>query len=674
MLPLNELLEQGKFAEAVAFCEKELTTNPSSDNQYNLALSNYNLGFQQQGQERKKALETSKSIFENLIPTYQKEENTIANRHKNVFDVCMYLVEIHFDLEQKPEALDYIQLAFDNYPYNHNANYRLASIAIELGNLTLGGKIASQYFSFCSLEGDLDQGELMESMYQLYENEQHTEELLYALSLTFNNSQFSRVHTHQEKVDEMIGFLAKYPQSILLQGAIGNLFFYEGDYSTAMTYFEKTLGHPKAVTNWYARYIVAHIMQVGTAPKNLPAITQTDAVDVYSGASTLLNNAENFENTPVYDAIIQYREQMLSQSYQLFEDFFTQGKGSTFCLNEHWFSMCCNDYGIVLREKGETQIALNIHKIGFHYSVFPAQLMSSLRCANDLKNGAEISEIYQWYDENYGISTDAIGALFYFEAKIYLIDALKYSESDLAFRKQAIEDFLAEIEANQYTFYEAHSTTNKLFFDESIDDLKAQLVAIDANMQVSPEDSFAMQEALKIAKQSPNNYTNWYVLFQMQHKIGNYHDCIHSANEYERSAYEMSVNVWENEKFTLYYRKGSALVRTGNAAEGIPLLKDAEQIDDNHYWVKHDLALGYFDLDQTENGLKYMDFCIQYYKKENLHWDDEIDTLSRKAIALMNEKGNKKWIVKLANFILENVPNDIEIKKLKKKNTNLFGF
>jgi hypothetical protein len=69
-----------------------------------------------------------------------------------------------------------------------------------------------------------------------------------------------------------------------------------------------------------------------------------------------------------------------------------------------------------------------------------------------------------------------------------------------------------------------------------------------------------------------------------------------------------------------------------------------------------------------------MDFCIQYYKKENLRWDDQIDVLSRKAIAIMNEKGNKKWIVKLANFVLENVPNDMEIKELKKKKTNLFGF
>ena len=71
MSQLNELLEQGKFAEAVVFCENELTTNPSSDNQYNLALSNYNLGFQQQGEERKKALETSKSIFEKGV-TFEK--------------------------------------------------------------------------------------------------------------------------------------------------------------------------------------------------------------------------------------------------------------------------------------------------------------------------------------------------------------------------------------------------------------------------------------------------------------------------------------------------------------------------------------------------------------------------------------------------------------------------
>ena len=40
----------------------------------------------------------------------------------------------------------------------------------------------------------------------------------------------------------------------------------------------------------------------------------------------------------------------------------------------------------------------------------------------------------------------------------------------------------------------------------------------------------------------------------------------------------------------------------------------------------------------------------------------------------MNENDNKKWIVKIANFILENVPNDAEIKALKKKNTNIFGF
>ena len=674
MIPLNELFEQEKFAEAVALCEKEMTTNPTSDNQYNLALSYYQLAFQQEENERKSTLELSQSKFENLISIYENEAVSTAQKHHNLFDVCMYLVEIYHSLNQPEATKKYIAAAFGYNPYNYEANYRLANLALALNELTLCGEIASCYFAFTSLNGDLDQGELMQKLYDLYEQDQHSEELLYALSLTFNNSAYARVHSHQEKIDEMIGFLAKYPQSILLQGATGNLFYYEGDYATAMTYFEKTLGHPKAVTNWYARYIVAHIMQVGTAPKNLPAITKTDAVDVYSGASTLLTNSESFENTPVYDAIFQYRDMMLEKSYQLFEDFFTQGKGSSFCLNEHWFSMCCNDYGIVLRDKGEKQKALNIHKIGFHYSVFPAQLISSLRCANDLKNGAEISEIYQWYDENYGISTDAIGALFYFEAKIYLIDALKYSESDLAFRKQAIADFLAEIAANQYTFYEAHSNTNKLFFDESIADLKAQLVAIDANMQVAPEDSFAMQEALKTAEKNPNNYNNWYVLFQMQHTNGMYQECIHSANEYERSAYEMSVNIWSNEKFTLYYRKGSALVRTGKASEGIPLLKDAEQIDANHYWVKHDLALGYFDLNQTENGLKYMDYCIKHYKKENLFWDDEIDVLSRKAIAIMNEKGNKKWIVKLANFILENEPNDNEIKELKKKNTNLFGF
>jgi tetratricopeptide (TPR) repeat protein len=233
---------------------------------------------------------------------------------------------------------------------------------------------------------------------------------------------------------------------------------------------------------------------------------------------------------------------------------------------------------------------------------------------------------------------------------------------------------LAEIEANQYTFYEAHSNTNNTFFDESIADLKAQLVAIDANMNVSPENSFATQEALKTAKENPNNYGNWYVLFQMQHTQGLFEDCIHSANEYERSAYEMSVTVAENEKFTLHYRKGSALVRLEKAAEGLPLLLDAEQIDPTHYWTQHDLALAYLALNQTEKALKYLDYCINYYKKENLRWDNQIAILSRKAIAMMNEKGNKKWIVKLANFILENVPNDIEIKELKKKNTNIFGF
>jgi tetratricopeptide (TPR) repeat protein len=663
MPQLKQLYEQGSFAEAVALCEKEMTTNPSTNTQFNLALSYYHLAFQLGDNEQKSALESSESVFKNLIVSYENEANSTAQKHHNLFDVCMYLVEIYYALHQLEETKQYIAAAFGYNPYNYEANYRLANLALALNELTLCGEIASQYFAFTSLNGDLDQGELMQEIYDLY-----------ALSLTFNNSAYTRVHSHQEKIDEMIGFLAKYPNSILLQGAMGNLFYYEGDYESALTYFEKTLGHSTSVTNWYARYIVAHIWQVGTAPKNLPEITQTDAVNVYSGASTLLIDSESFENTPVYDAIFQYREMMLEKSYHLFEDFFNQGKGSSFCFNEHWFAMCCNDYGIVLRDKGEKQKALNIHKIGFHYSVFPAQLINALRCANDLKNATEISEIYQWYDDKYGVSTDSIGAVYYFEAKIYLIDALKYSESDLLLRKQVILDFLAEIEANQYTFYEAHSNTNNTFFDESIADLKAQLVAIDANMNVSPENSFATQEALKTAKENPNNYGNWYVLFQMQHTQGLFEDCIHSANEYERSAYEMSVTVAENEKFTLHYRKGSALVRLEKAAEGLPLLLDAEQIDPTHYWTQHDLALAYLALNQTEKALKYLDYCINYYKKENLRWDNQIAILSRKAIAMMNEKGNKKWIVKLANFILENVPNDIEIKELKKKNTNIFGF
>lgn len=678
MTSLSELFEQGNYAEAVAFCENEMKTNPTNDTQYNLAFSYYNWAYQNNNENPEVSLlEKSSAIFENLLTVYQNENVSIATKYRNLFDVSMYLVEIYYALQKPEETQKHIENAFFYYPHNHGTNHRLANIAFNLNNLTLGGTIASQYFVYTSLEGELDEGELMQKMYQLYENDQYSESMLYALALTFIHSDYSTVETDQEKVDEMIGFLAKFPNSILLHGAMGNLFYYQGDYETALSFYAKTLGHPKASTNWYARYIVAHAYHFGTVPKDLPAVTTHNGIDVYSGASLLLTNSESLEETQpfLYYEIMMYRETLLAQSFQLFYDFFIHGKGSAFCLNEHWFSMSCNDYGIVLCDKGEYQKALDIHKIGFQYSVFSNQLINALRSANKLENGVEISEIYKWYDENHGISPESIGAVFYIEAKNYLIKALKYTNCDNTLRKIATEDFLNEITSNQQFFYEAHiGSGNMASFDGVLGNLKDELVAIDANMNVSPEDSLALQEALETSKQDPNNVGNWYVLFQMQHRNNLFKDCIASANQYERSVYEMSYKITDEERFMLYYRKGSSLVRTGEAYDGVQLLIDAEQLNPNDYWVKHDLALGNFDLNQVEIALKYLDYCVDYYQKDNLNWDDEIEALCRKAIKIMNQKGNKKRVVKLADFILKNVPNDIEIKELKNKNTNLFGF
>lgn len=678
MTSLNELIEQGNYAEAVTWCENELTINPSSDIQYNLAFSYYNLAYQKDNDNPEVSfLEKSSLIFENLLAIYQNENVSIASKYRNLFDVSMYLVEIYYALQKPEDTLKHIENAFNFYPYNHEANHRLANIALNLNSLTLGGTIASQYFLFTSLEGELDKGELMQKMYQLYENGHYSEEMLYALSLTYRNSDYCRVETHQERVDEMIGFLIKYPNSVLLQGAMGNLFFFNSDYETALSYYEKTLGHPKASPNWYARYIVGHALHFGSVPKDLPAVTSINAIEVYSGASRLLMDSESLEETQpqLYYEIMMYRETLLAQSYHLFDDFFNHGKGSSFCLNEHWFAMSCNDYGIVLKEKGEYQKSLDIHKIGFQYTVFSAQLMNALRTANQMENGVEISEIYKWYDETQGISPESIGAVFYIEAKNYFIKALKYTNCDNNLRKIANEEFLNEINSRLQFYQKEHIASGNMdFFEGIIDNLKAELVAIDANMNVSPEKSLAMQEALKIAKEDPNNFGNWYVLFQMQHTNNLFKDCIASAIEYERSKYEMSDKITDEERGILYYRKGSSLVRTGEAYDGVQLLTEAEQINPTDYWIKHDLALGNFDINQIEKAVKYLDFCVNHYQKDNLNWDDEIEALCRKAIHIMNQKGNKKWVVKLADFMLKNVPNDKEIKDLKKKNTNLFGF
>jgi hypothetical protein len=97
MTTLNQLFEQEKFAEAVALCENEMKSNPSTDTQFNLALSYYHLAFQQEENERKSTLELSQSKFENLISIYENEAVSTAQKHHNLFDktirmVCLAIV------------------------------------------------------------------------------------------------------------------------------------------------------------------------------------------------------------------------------------------------------------------------------------------------------------------------------------------------------------------------------------------------------------------------------------------------------------------------------------------------------------------------------------------------------------------------------------------------------
>lgn len=444
----------------------------------------------------------------------------------------------------------------------------------------------------------------------------------------------------------------------------------EENYAEAFNYFNQSL-EKGANASVLCEYIIAGYKATGILPEINYDPNDLPVEYFYAGAS-IDNIEDEIKNDDNLYTLIAIRNFFYERSYNSFYAYFYEGKGSSQANMIEIFCSCCNNYGYVLRQLREYEKAIEVHKLG--YSLSPR--------FENLVNWAMTLLDIERYEESIDINYKAL-AYTNLSFENFLRVRVKILEATFKLDKvYEAKRMLISIDEDYNSFLEYSKNNMKENNLQIIDKLLVSVQNFRKLLFLNPNDNDSAIIAWNdVAINDGNDGFAFYKLTGLYHIAEDYGKTIHYGNGYLTI---MAGSIKPEKLAAICYHIGIAQIELGNYIEGIKMLEKRLILSDEGYppislgkmYIDYYMTIAFYSLQKWDDCLKYSWSVIDWYKKNNMKWDDKIKKATLYYADTCKVTGQNAIAVKAIENILINDPNNTEALQRKNnwKKRGLFSF
>ncbi|WPU92820.1 tetratricopeptide repeat protein [Mucilaginibacter sabulilitoris] len=495
----------------------------------------------------------------------------------------------------------------------------IANLALESEDYELGGDMARIALFSGSADADTDEN-LITLYYRLKELSRQgviNKPIIYAM--------FIALKIYPERLEcDMVGllnfaqhYIKIYPDWIIPYHYAGAVLYEAKSYSEALPYLQKSV-ELGGLALGLQRFIEVSYRINGQLP-TIEKWPEDSAVMYYNaGVSFFYESESEISNVTIARDLLQMRVNFYKISYEGFYDYFYNDKGNGAANEPHIFAMCCNNYGIALRELGEYDKAVEVHKLGYTLSPFWEQLYSLGTALIALQRYEEAIEVLE---QATAYSSEYLGFEDYIDLRGKQLTAI-YGLG----RKDEARELLTSIEEEYNSFIK--TSRNDLTEQELF--VLSQRYIVVQNIRQDLLGEASLEEATETWKdqldKNPDDNSSWYMLMQNYYQLKDYNQCIACANNYQ-SVKGDAITMESIQK--VYYVRGMSYLYLGDyvtAKENLHILLDnCQQGNESDKSIICDTNIS---LAQCSYALQQWDECMDFslaavacYDRNGWKWD-----------------------------------------------------
>jgi len=653
---INIFITQSNVAKAIGYCT-QLTASPDPE------IRGRAFGYRHQGYyltgNFDLALEDIVSLIKLTRETYSKHLPTLD---QELGDIYFRKGKVHLEgYGDHVKALEAFRQVLKHRHTDFRVYCRIADIAIDNGDYDTAGEAAILAFFSDTVEEE-DRLALYHRLDELNHQGVIHQPVIQALFIG------QRIFAEAVGTDttEILNFAKQYikiyPDWYVAHHYAGAALYDVQSYEAALPYLVKSLelgGTAFSLQRFIetAYHVNGELPEIKKWPDGPP-------VDYYNAGVIFAEFEELMAGTLVAPELLKIRTEFYRISYEGFYDYFYNNKGKAGFNEGHIFAMCCNNYGMALREGGEYKQAVKVHTLGYSISPFWEQ-SSNLGAA--LLRLERYEEAIAAFKQALEIGRDYLDFAYYIQLKGDILTA-----TFALGRTDEVKALLERTEEEYNNFIRDHGAelSEEELFILSERYITVQNTRHDLLSKASTEDAIkAWQEQLA---KHPDDNSAWFMLMQNYYQQKDYHQCIACANNY------LSVKgkaIKPESSLKVYYMRGVSYLNTEKYKQAKQdLIEALNQIDPTDEGMQSSicnvsmlLAKCCYLQQEWEECKTYALSTVDCYNINGWKWDEDcFATVLRYADACM-ATGDKQAAIGTVNTVLEMSPGNEEALKRKKE-------
>ncbi|WP_346316212.1 hypothetical protein [Chitinophaga sp. YIM B06452] len=596
--------------------------------------------------------ELNREIYRNNLPALDEGLGDIYFR---IGKVCLEGYGDH------AKALEAFRRVLQHRHADFRVYLRISDVALDNGDYDTGGEAAVLAF-FADTQDEEERLALYHRLNGLNQQGVIHRPVIQALFIG------QRIFAEAEDIDttEKLNFAQQYikiyPDWHIAYHYAGSALYDARSYEAALPYLSKSVelggtafGLQRFIESAY--YVNGELPAIKKWPDSLPS-------DYYNAGVVFAEFEKLMTGTFDSPELLKIRIGFYRKSYEGFYDYFYNNKGKAGFNEGHIFAMCCNNYGIALREEQEYGQAVEVHTLGYSISPFWEQ-SSNLGAA--LLQLEKYEEAITAFNQALEDGRNYLDFASYIELKGDILTAtFALGRADEA--KTLLER--TEEEYNNFIRDHGSELSEEELFILSERYITVQNVRQDLLSNVSIEDAIkAWQEQLE---KHPDDNSAWFMLMQNYYQLKDYRQCIACANNY------LSVKgeaIKPESSLKVYYMRGVSYMNMEKYPEAkedlINLLDRLDPSDENMQPSICDanmfLAKCCYMQQQWEECKTYALQAIDCYNNNGWKWDEAcFATVLQYADACM-ATGDRQAAIGTVDTVLEMSPGNEEALRRKQE-------
>lgn len=465
-------------------------------------------------------------------------------------------------------------------------------------------------------------------------------------------------------------YIKQYPDWFVPHHFTGAALFSEQEYTAALPFIEKALklgGYSITIM----RYVQCHYYVNGTIP-SIPNWPDDEPRDYYNIGVDFGDFESTITNALISKDLIKIRIGFYDRALKGFKNYFEQDKyDADFYTSHHLVAMCCNNYGIALRDAFEYEKSISVLKEGLthsdfwelHYSLAESYFYSQQysKALETLNTVLEYKIEYSSPPNYFKVLSRKVISLYQLDKKTEAEELFKILETDY---NNTVDDVdKKDLDASEITSWNQASLEIQNARHTLLKDLSSEEVI--KKWQVELE-------------KNPDDNSNWYMLMQHYYQLKDYKNCIDCANNYEavKPANELALSDYKK----LHFMRGNSLLQLQQNEKALDNFNkltncykgELSDIDHSELSsIRNSMAKAYFNKQQWEDCMLNANESLKIFEKMN--WNSNAEWLSSAMIYVdaAQKSGHDSFAKTVLKNILAEFPDNEEakerLKEVKKK-------